>query len=148
MQPNEPPRLISLAETCRRCSFSESTLRRLSDAEGFPSPVRISHNRIAFLEAEVTDWITSRPRVKLGDMAPETARDGAPPESRLIASLRLGARAHNFCANEEIKTVDELAARRGIDILRTPNCGRATYNELREGLARFGLDFVEPLYPL
>lgn len=56
----ETPRLLALPAVVDRTSLSEPTLRRLVDRQKFPRPVKISSNRIAWRETDVSAWINSR----------------------------------------------------------------------------------------
>ena len=56
--------LIDPRETARRVGCHPVTLYRwMKSLPGFPIAIRISPNRIAFFEDEVTAYIDSRPRV-------------------------------------------------------------------------------------
>ncbi|MBR0994154.1 AlpA family phage regulatory protein [Bradyrhizobium japonicum] len=56
--------LIDPRETARRVGCHPVTLYRwMKTLPGFPIAIRISPNRIAFFEDEVTAYIDSRPRV-------------------------------------------------------------------------------------
>lgn len=57
------PQLLAPADTAKRIAMSWRTIQRLVRVGEFPEPVRLSANRIAFLETEVNDWIAARPRV-------------------------------------------------------------------------------------
>lgn len=58
----EAPRLLSPTETAKRVSMSWRTVSRQVRSGEFPAPVRLSTQRIAFIESEVSAWIVSRPR--------------------------------------------------------------------------------------
>ncbi|PVE22307.1 hypothetical protein DC522_21740 [Microvirga sp. KLBC 81] len=60
------PRLISEKHTCLKTGLGRSTIRRKVAAQQFPAPVQVTSKRIAFIEAEIDEWITSRPRVGEG----------------------------------------------------------------------------------
>ena len=53
-------RLLSMRDVTERTSLSEATVRRLVDANQFARPVKLSRNRVAWREPDVTAWITSR----------------------------------------------------------------------------------------
>lgn len=63
MQLNEPtpPRIISPQVTAGRVGTHVRTVQRMVAAGEFVEPIRISKNRIGFLESAVNDWILSRP---------------------------------------------------------------------------------------
>lgn len=54
------PRLLSPKEVSRLTSLSRSTLWRLRGSGDFPQPIRLSNIRIAWLEVDVLQWVTSR----------------------------------------------------------------------------------------
>lgn len=56
----ETYRLLGLRAVKDRTSLSEPTLRRLIDREQFPRPLKLSSNRIAWREPDVSAWINSR----------------------------------------------------------------------------------------
>lgn len=61
---NSPSRLLAPADAAERTSLSWRTIQRKVRAGAFPLPVRISENRIGFVEAEVEAWIASLARVE------------------------------------------------------------------------------------
>lgn len=55
---NEPaPRLLSIREVCARLSVSRSWLWRKVATGEFPRPIKLSANRTAWPEAEVSEFI-------------------------------------------------------------------------------------------
>ena len=54
------PRLLGLKAVKDRTSLSEPTLRRLVERRQFPHPLKLSSNRIAWREPDVSAWINSR----------------------------------------------------------------------------------------
>ncbi len=55
-----PSKLLSKPQVLARVPWSDTTLwRRVKDGT-FPKPVRLSENRIAWLESDVDEWITRR----------------------------------------------------------------------------------------
>ena len=59
---NEPLKFISPKETANILGISLATLYRYrSHIEDFPRLLQIGPNRTAFIENEVTNWMTSRP---------------------------------------------------------------------------------------
>lgn len=53
-------RLISLNEVCKRTSLSRTYINRMRSSNRFPEPVQLSERRIAFVEAEIDQWIADR----------------------------------------------------------------------------------------
>lgn len=53
-------RLITVRETLDRISISKSNLYRLLSAGEFPPRVRLGTKRIAFVEQEVENWISTQ----------------------------------------------------------------------------------------
>lgn len=56
-----------------------------------------------------------------------------------IQELNLSTRLLNCLRREGIKTVDQIIERREREILRIPNIGKKTLNELKEVLKQRGL---------
>lgn len=54
------PTLISTKEVIKRTTLCRGTIRNLVNAGDFPRPIRLTENRIAFREAEVTAWLAAR----------------------------------------------------------------------------------------
>lgn len=54
------PRLIALPTVLDWTSLSEPTVRRMVDRGLFPRPLKLSSNRIAWREPDVSAWINSR----------------------------------------------------------------------------------------
>ena len=52
--------LLSVAQVVLRVGVSRATLYRLVDSEDFPSPVRLSAGRVAWVEQEVTAWVKGK----------------------------------------------------------------------------------------
>lgn len=57
---NDNPVLISLNETAKLTSMSRSMVNVLRADGKFPQPVALGERRIAFVRAEVSDWIAAR----------------------------------------------------------------------------------------
>jgi prophage regulatory protein len=53
-------RLLRLPEILRRVPYSEAHIWRLERAGKFPRRARIGANRVAWVEAEVDDWLSSK----------------------------------------------------------------------------------------
>jgi prophage regulatory protein len=56
----DAPRLLGLKTVKDRTSLSEMTIRRMIERSQFPRPVKLSSNRVAWRELDVTTWINSR----------------------------------------------------------------------------------------
>jgi len=53
-------KLLNMAEVCKRTSLSRTAIHKHRVANNFPLPVKVSDFRIAFVEAEVDEWIQQR----------------------------------------------------------------------------------------
>jgi prophage regulatory protein len=54
-------KFISMSELEEKgIRYSRAHIYRLIHAKKFPEPVRLGENRIAFVESEVDDWLTSK----------------------------------------------------------------------------------------
>ncbi len=53
-------RLIPMKEVLDRVPLSKTEIYRRIGAGRFPSPVRIGERRIAFVEAEISTWISDQ----------------------------------------------------------------------------------------
>lgn len=58
--PNSPTVLLSIKDVCARVSLARSTVYRLADEGKFPRPIEITPGRVAWIEAEVADWVRAR----------------------------------------------------------------------------------------
>ena len=58
---------------------------------------------------------------------------------RRIQTLGLSVRAENCMLNDNIRTLGELAQKTETELLRVPNLGRGSLNEIKELLAELGL---------
>lgn len=56
----DAPRLLALKTVKGLTSLSEMSIRRMIEREQFPRPVKLSPNRVAWREPEVSAWINSR----------------------------------------------------------------------------------------
>ena len=71
-------RLISKKEAAKRTTYHPVSLMRLARNNKFPQPIRIGpgpHGRLAFLEAEVEEWIQER--IEQRDGATKSAEKAA-----------------------------------------------------------------------
>lgn len=53
-------RFISLRDVLSRVPISKTHLYRLINSGEFPKPIRISQQRVAFLESEIEEWMNAR----------------------------------------------------------------------------------------
>ena len=58
----QPIRLLRLPEILRRVPYSEAHIWRLERAGKFPRRAHIGANRVAWVEAEINDWLSSKSR--------------------------------------------------------------------------------------
>jgi hypothetical protein len=82
-------------------------------------------------------WMPASP-----DPSPYVPPVGIPPSIHLlrdIDQLELSVRTYNCLKNEGIRYVGEFAQKGEAELLRTPNFGRKSLNELKEILAQTGL---------
>lgn len=56
----DTPHLISLNDACRLTSLSRTAINRWRDLGKFPKAVALGDKRVAFVRAEVEDWIHDR----------------------------------------------------------------------------------------
>lgn len=54
-------------------------------------------------------------------------------------TLNLTVRTGNCLKGEDIRTLEELCSKKEIDLLKIPNLGRRSLNEIREALAQRGM---------
>ena len=54
-----------LREVLARCGLSRSTLYRQMGEGAFPRPLRVGVRAVRWREAEIEDWLASRPRATL-----------------------------------------------------------------------------------
>jgi prophage regulatory protein len=59
-QMTDTPHLISLNDACRLTSLSRTAINRWRDIGKFPAAVPLGHKRVAFVRAEVEQWIRER----------------------------------------------------------------------------------------
>ena len=57
---DHPIHFLRLPEILRRVPYSEAYIWRLEKAGKFPRRVRIGANRIAWVESEVNNWVSSK----------------------------------------------------------------------------------------
>ena len=54
---DHPIRLLRLPEILRRVPYSEAHIWRLEQAGKFPRRAHLGANRVAWVEAEINDWV-------------------------------------------------------------------------------------------
>jgi len=67
---NTPHKLLKLSEVCQRTTLSRAVVNGLRRSGDFPCAVKVAAKRIAFVEAEIDQWIADRVernRVEIGD---------------------------------------------------------------------------------
>jgi len=64
-----------------------------------------------------------------------------------VARLALSTRARNVLFHEKIETVGQLAELRYVDLMRMPNMGRTSIEEIEAELGRIGLRLVDRIGP-
>jgi prophage regulatory protein len=52
--------LLPVAEVCRQTSLSRAFIYDLINRGGFPKPIRLSPNRIAWPQSAVAKWIATK----------------------------------------------------------------------------------------
>ena len=58
--PQQSIRLLRLPEILHRVPYSEAHIWRLERAGKFPRRAHIGANRVAWVEAEIDDWVKSK----------------------------------------------------------------------------------------
>ena len=66
-------RIIDMVEVRSRTNLSTTTIWRLRNDGNFPDPVRISANRVGWIEAEIDSWIRQRINHRNADSGMEGA---------------------------------------------------------------------------
>ena len=56
-------KILKQKEVVQLTGLSRVTIWRLEQQGEFPEKIALSPNRVGWLENEVSDWITSRPRI-------------------------------------------------------------------------------------
>lgn len=69
----------------------------------------------------------------------EQKLDGRNPLDVHVEELELSVRTLNCFKNEGIRTVRDIVAKSEFELMRTPNFGRKSLNEVKEILSVFGL---------
>jgi hypothetical protein len=80
-----------------------------------------------------------RHQIKYSDYTMATKKVGKPLMERSVYELDFTIRTHNCLRNAGIKTIAELVAKSGRELLKSRNFGRKSLQWLHEGLAEYGL---------
>ncbi len=59
-KPNSKTKLIDIDVVKERTTLSRSTIYRLRKEGKFPNPIRLTENRVAWLETDIDQWIEDR----------------------------------------------------------------------------------------
>ncbi len=52
--------MLRIGEVCRRTGLSKSQVHRMVEESGFPEPIKLSRRAIAWVAAEVENWLRAR----------------------------------------------------------------------------------------
>ena len=55
-------RILTTTEVCLLVRYSRRHLYRLVRSGGFPPPIQLGPKKIGWIEAELLEWLNSRPR--------------------------------------------------------------------------------------
>ena len=69
-------RYLKRKQVCEKTGLSWTTVWRLQNEGEFPRPYRLTPKRVGWLEAEVEEWMATRPAA----MEPEGSSDGGEGE--------------------------------------------------------------------
>jgi len=64
VEPAAIPRLVSLRVVMQLTSLSRSTLYDLVRSQRFPSPIKVTERRSAWVQSEIASWIDDRIRTR------------------------------------------------------------------------------------
>ena len=67
--------------------------------------------------------------------------------SKEIDEMELSVRSYNCLVNEGVRYIADLVQKSEIDVMRLPNFGKKSLNELKESLKSMGLSFDMKLEP-
>jgi DNA-directed RNA polymerase subunit alpha len=101
------------------------------DAIGYAAKLLKDHMSI-FINFEETSEAVEEPAERVLDKVSETL-------NRSVEELELSVRSYNCLKNANIQTIGELVQRTEAEMLRTPNFGRKSLNEIKEILSSMGL---------
>ena len=59
------PQVLRLDQVRQATGLSKASLYRKMHAGSFPKPIKIGDRAVGWLAAEVTEWITARPRADI-----------------------------------------------------------------------------------
>jgi predicted DNA-binding transcriptional regulator AlpA len=150
-QPN-PKNLLRYRDlVARKIITNRMTLKRWIDGQGFPPGFILGPNTRAWFEEEIDAWVASRPRSSISVSATMLNRSEAQkkqffrlgslraPVPARIDELELSVRSANCLKNDNIVYIGDLIQKTEAEMLRTPNFGRKSLNEIKEVLAQMGL---------
>ena len=94
---------------------------------------------IRFIQLYDDCWICSLP-----DINAQKLKNKIEFPNVSIDQLELTVRANNVLITEGIYEVSDLLSRTANELLKLPNCGKVTVNEIKTALAGFGLELRNP----
>ena len=121
--------------------YSKKQLDRLEAADRFPKRAVLSHSRVAWSEDEIDAWIARHLAARAVEekiISPEVLSKSI-DEADSDVGFVLSTRALNYFKNENLNTLGELVQKTKTDLLRSPNLGRKTLDEIVGFLARHSL---------
>ena len=71
--------LLTAKEVCRLLKISRCSLWRWQRTEDFPKPRQIGPNRVAYVSAEISAWLESRPVTLTSADSRDTCTNGGQP---------------------------------------------------------------------
>jgi prophage regulatory protein len=72
--PSGTSRLLLWPQVRQLVPLSRTTIWRAVRNKSFPAPIKISSGRVAWLEADIRDWISNQRRVSCGEARFETSQ--------------------------------------------------------------------------
>jgi hypothetical protein len=151
----------SFAEVANSCALTEQSIRNIYRKAGYytgpDKELRAARNAAIYearksgrtLQSVGDEFGTGKERVRqiCAEIDRVKARaawraheiDTVNLPDRSIASLGLSVRATNVLSNAGIETLSQLLCVAPDDLLRTPNCGRLTFLEIKAALADLGV---------
>jgi prophage regulatory protein len=67
---------MSVGQAAELTTFSKQQLRLMAKRDLFPQPIQLSARRVAFIEAEVLDWLRNRQSHRPTPVAWQSIADG------------------------------------------------------------------------
>jgi prophage regulatory protein len=59
--PSTPARMLRIADVVRRVGLGRSTVWRMVQEKTFPAPRRLGPRAVAWIEADIANWVLNRP---------------------------------------------------------------------------------------